>query len=59
MIVFIMVPLEGRQVGLCLLCPGQAHSQKCLTLRGYNLNSQEEPYGVEEILDSWRNSSPL
>lgn len=47
-----MVTLEAREAGYCLLCPVQAHSQKCLTLRGYNLNSQEEPYGVEEIVDS-------
>lgn len=56
---FIMVTLEAREAGFCLLRPVQAHSQKCLTLRGYHLNSQEEPYGVKEILDSWRNGSPL
>lgn len=53
-----MVTLEAREVRFCLLRPVEAHSQKRTTLRGYNLNSQEEPYGAEETLDSLRNSSP-
>lgn len=58
-IMFIMMTLKAREAGFCLLCPVQAHAQKCLTLRGYNLNPQEEPYGVGEILDSPSNCSPL
>lgn len=56
---FVMVTLEAREAGFSLLRPVEAHAQKCLILRGYNLNSQEEPYGVEEILDSLRSCSPL